>query len=266
MDNNFNSVLDDDEPLPFAAESQRAKTTDNAFTSLYDNWKQNDTPQTRGALLKQTAPIINTAVQTYAPNSGQALKSRAKLMAMEAIRSYDPNRGNIKNHMLSHMRRLSRIAGQQQQIISVPERIIMDRKHLKEAEEDLRDRIGRDPSDSEIADHTGLSLKRINYIRTAGIPINTGSILGEDGEVFSPASTLPGQDNNYDLWTELVYHDSDNISKAIMDYTLGLHGSPKLSNADIARRLGVTPGAVSQRKAKIQAAMDEQYTSQLFGE
>ncbi len=35
---------------------------------------------------------------------------------------------------------------------------------------------------------------------------------------------------------------------------MGLFGHPMLSNQDIAKKLNISPGAVSQRKAKIHAA------------
>lgn len=37
---------------------------------------------------------------------------------------------------------------------------------------------------------------------------------------------------------------------------MGLHGKPILQNQAIAAKLGISPGAVSQRKARIQAKLD----------
>ncbi len=65
----------------------------------------------------------------------------------------------------------------------------------------------------------------------------------------------PGGANNekaHNAWLEIVYDDLDSIDKKIMEFTLGLHGRPQLGNAEIAARLKRTPGAISQRKAKIQ--------------
>jgi hypothetical protein len=50
-----------------------------------------------------------------------------------------------------------------------------------------------------------------------------------------------------------------------MDYSLGLHGAPAVSTTDIAKRLGLTAGAVSQRKAKIQAMIDEARQMDILG-
>jgi len=41
-----------------------------------------------------------------------------------------------------------------------------------------------------------------------------------------------------------------------MEHTLGMHGKRVLSNQDVARKLKLSPGAISQRKARIQSKMD----------
>lgn len=254
-----------DTTMPFAGGANTQST--DSITTAFHAWKKQDSPVTRKALLQASQPVIDSAVYSYAgKNASPAIKSQAKLLALDAMRSYDPNKGPAKTHILSQLRRLQRLSAQSQQIISVPERILMDKQHLRETEENLQDQLGRDPSDAEIADAAGLSLKRIAYIRSAKMPINTGNMMDEAGEVYSPASSLPGQTPADDVWTEMVYNDADPVSQTIMDYTLGLHGSPVYGNAEIARRLGLTPGAISQRKARIQALLDERYTASIFGE
>jgi len=46
----------------------------------------------------------------------------------------------------------------------------------------------------------------------------------------------------------------------IMDMTLGRNGKRRTPTQEIARKLGITPGAVSQRAAKIQTMLDKRYT------
>ena len=256
-----------DQTLPFAAGGAAGHGKLEAdFEPVFSAWKASDTPQTRSALLKQVQPVLHTAVFSYAgSNPSPAIRSQAKLMALKAFHSYDPAKGNMKTHLLSQLRRLQRTSAQSNQIISMPERVSLDRAHLMEAESNLRDRLGRDPSDMEVADHTGLSLKRIGYIRQALTGINDGSILDEEGEVYAPPSSIPGAKDKDDAWAEMIYHDLHDIDRTIMDYTLGSRGVTPLSTAEIANRLGISPGAVSQRKAKIQSLLDERYQLDPFG-
>lgn len=259
-----NSLIPDD--MPFMSSSNTDQLEPD-YQEHFDAWKQSDTPQTRNQLLKATQPVIDRAVYSYAGNSPSPyIKSQAKLMALDAFGDYNPAKGNLRTHLLTRLQRLQRTNAQNQQIISIPERVAIDRRNLFEVEERLRDELGRDPSDAEIADYTGLSLKRIGYIRNANTGINTGSIMDEEGETFDPGSIIPGNTQVEDAWREMIYYDLQPVDQAIMDYTLGLHGAPVLENRQIASRLGISEGAISQRKNKIQALLDERFNISPFGD
>jgi DNA-directed RNA polymerase specialized sigma subunit len=180
-------------------------------------------------------------------------------MAIKAFDSYDPARGSLQSHLLSHLRRLQRTGAQEAQIISLPEQVALDRRHLDEAEEELRYTLGRDPSDMEVADQTGLSMKRIKYIRQAGPATSTGQAEAahETGEM--PASDIPGFDRGRRAWEDFVYADLSPTDQLIFDLTLGRNGRRAMPVGDIARRLGITPSAVSQRTQKIQRLLDERF-------
>ena len=47
------------------------------------------------------------------------------------------------------------------------------------------------------------------------------------------------------------------IEQKIIEWSSGLHGKQRLSNNEIARRLGISPAAVSQRRNKIDRLMSE---------
>jgi DNA-directed RNA polymerase specialized sigma subunit len=50
-----------------------------------------------------------------------------------------------------------------------------------------------------------------------------------------------------------------------MEHTLGLNGKKVLANTEVAKRLSISPGAVSQRKSRIQSRLDEFYDINPFG-
>lgn len=257
------SIIDD--TLPFASEG-KTQGIEKDQVAHYDAWKANPTNATRSVLLKSVQPVIDKAIYTYAgAKPAPTVKSQAKLLAMKAFDTYDPAKGTMKNHLMGQLRGLQRYAGQQNQIIAVPERVVLDKRNLTEAEEALRDRLGRDPSDMEIANYTGLSLKRINYVRNASSGVASGSMLDEEGEVYSPASNIPGVNTVDAGMRNMIYYDLNDIDQVVMDYTLGMHGSPQLETNEIAARLGISPSAVSQRKAKIQAMLDEAWAMNLLG-
>jgi DNA-directed RNA polymerase specialized sigma subunit len=254
-----------DPTLPFASSSDAGKL-EPEYESAFTAWKQKATPQTRSELLRQVDPVIQTGIKSYGgPSRGSPnLRSQARRLALTSFDSYDPAKGSLKTHLLSNLRRLQRTGAQEAQVISLPERVALDKKHLDETENELRYKLGRDPSDMELADYTGLSLKRVGYVRQAKPVASASQIEAASEDASMPASEIPGIDQMAGAWENFVYYDLDPMDQAIFDMTLGRHGRNKMSTTEIARRLGLTPGAISQRAAKIQQKLDERFTQSVL--
>lgn len=256
------SILGDVTP-PFS-EPRRAAGVAQDFDTAFTDWQTKRTPENNTRILQTVQPIIDTAVSSYAGSAASpTVKSRARLLALKALESYDPQRGNVKTHLLSQLQRLRRISAQTQNIISLPEQVGLDYQRLSEAENELRDQYSRDPTDDELADFTSLSKRRIQKIRKFQQPLAEGTvshIVDENSSGGDVASQIPGQTRAMDAWLDFVYDDLTPTDKLIMDMTLGRNGRRKTSTAEIAQRLRLTPGAVSQRAAKIQAMLDKRYT------
>lgn len=258
--NGMPSILGD-VPAPFS--NKRPAGVNTEFDAVYSQWKTNRTPETNTALLKTIQPVIDTAVSSYAgQDTSPTIKSRARLMALKALETYDPNRGNVRTHLLSQLQGLRRVSAQAQNIISIPEQVSLDYSRLTENENELRDALGRDPTDDEIADSTGLSVRRIRKIRAFNQPVSEGMTTQEVPEESyggDIASTIPGNNRAADAWFDSVYGDLGPTDKLIVDMTLGKNGRRRTSTQEIARKLNITPGAVSQRAAKIQAMLDKRH-------
>jgi DNA-directed RNA polymerase specialized sigma subunit len=239
------------------------------FAPHYNAWKQNPTPETTGNLLRAVDPVINEAIRTYGGSAAKSptLKGKARKLTISTLGSYDPTRAKLRTHLLSQLQGLRRISAQEEQILNIPEQVLLDLGGLRESENRLRDRLGRDPSDMELADHTGLSRKRINYLRTMRPSFSEGRLVRVDDEGTSmnmPAVEQTAPTGALQAWHDFVYHDLDPIDQQIMEYTLGMHGKPQLSNQDVARLLRLSPGAISQRKARIQSKLDQHQATGLF--
>jgi DNA-directed RNA polymerase specialized sigma subunit len=247
-----------DTPPPF---SQKPTGPGEDFPELHKQWLQQQTPALNTQILQRVQPMVDTALSSYVgQNPSSAMRTRAKLMALKAMHTFDPTRGNIKTHLLSQLQSLRRLSAQEQNIITFPEQIGLDFQKLTEAENALRDRLSRDPSDDELADSTGLSTRRIGKIRRFHKPIAEGSTVIETADDYADsggiASKIPGQVTEQEAWMNFVYGDLDPINKLIMDMSLGRNGRRKSSTQEIAQKLNITPGAVSQRAAKIQQMLN----------
>jgi DNA-directed RNA polymerase specialized sigma subunit len=230
------------------------------------DYKSNPHPGSADALLHAVHPIIETGLSTYGGKEvNPMLRSRARRVVLDSVKTYDPTKASFKTHAMNQLRTLQRHAVRQRQVLAVPEGVVLDRGHLQEAENELRDRFGRDPSDMELADHTSMSMRRIHYIRKYSPGVAEGRIAGagdeEDEGGFEPGVAAP--DHTAHL-AEFLYHDLDPVDQVIMEYSLGMRGSPLLSGGELARRVGLSPGAISQRRARIDARLQELAGMELF--
>jgi DNA-directed RNA polymerase specialized sigma subunit len=233
------------------------------FAPAFHTWSADPSPANSDQFLKAIDPIVQEGLNVYGGrNANPMMRSRARRIALDAATKYDPSKASLKTHLMAHLQGLRRYGAQQNQVIHVPEAVALDQHHLGEAEAELSDQLGRDPSDAELADHMGLSRRRIAHIRGYRPAVPEGrlaSLSDEDeeggaGGGFEPA--VEGPDRSM-LRAQFLYHDLDPHDQVILEYGMGLNGSPKLPAAQIARRLRISPGAVSQRAARIQQMLDE---------
>jgi RNA polymerase primary sigma factor len=225
------------------------------FENEYNTWKTTPSPQTMGGLLRKVQPVIDRGVAAYVGKQpGPVVHGSARKLAVQAIKNYDPLQAKLGTHITNNLQGLRRIARRQQNVLRVPERISLQQNQLHRAGLDLEDELGREPTLAELADHTGLSPGRIQQVRNYRPPVSEGSLLnmqseGEDGY-------MPAVDRDpFDSVTRAVYDDLDESNQKILEWSLGLQGKA-FSNQQIAAKLGVTPGAVSQRKMFIQQRLD----------
>jgi DNA-directed RNA polymerase specialized sigma subunit len=235
------------------------------YQPIWESWKKDPNPANSGTLLKAVNPVINAALRAYAGvNPSPTIRSRAKLLTLHATGSYDPNRAKLRTHLMTQLQGLRRHVARESMAVSVPEQVALDLGHVREAENRLRDQLGRDPSTGEMTDYTGLSHKRLGYLQQHRYTRSEGSMQRptEEGEdIYAPAVEA-GSDHS--AWHEFVYNDLDPVDQVILEHALGLHGKPVLQNQQIAKKLRLSPGAVSQRKAKIQAKLNLQDDLHVF--
>lgn len=226
-----------------------------ALDMAYEHWRKKRNPENMRSLLSAAKPVLSKALVSYGGND-KMLMPRAKRLAVNAFKNYDPERGTkLRTYLYIQLQPLQREYMKRVAPVSIPERVQLDQYKLKRAEQEIKDIKGRDPSEEELAEKTGLSPKRIAHIRG----FSKGFI--SEGQVMDPETggRLPGTETLTadDIWVEYVHHDLDPVDKKILEWKTGLYGKPVLSTNEIARRLKITPGAVSQRASKIAMKIEE---------
>ncbi len=231
----------------FGKQKQQAKATD--LNTAYETWQQRQDPTNMRALLKAADPVIGRAITQYA-GGDKAMRARAKRLAVQAFRNYDPkHETKLKTHLMIRLRPLQREYTRRTSPLAVPERVQLDQLRLRTAEQALTETYGREPSDDEIAEYMGLSKRRIAHVRSYAKGVLAESQMrNAEGELQLPGSE---QVTSSDIWVEYVHHDLDPKDKKIMEWKTGYGGHDVLSTNEIAKRLRISPSAVSQRAAKI---------------
>ena len=205
-------------------------------------------------LLKKMKPTINAAMTSFAAGHDKDLAVRAASLTLKALQTYDPSYGtDPATHVFHNLKRLNRIVNRRGNIIPVSEQASMEARYVFGERSKFIDDYGREPSDLELADLTGYSLKKINKILDKDKVISETSTLNPE----TLASTMSSKDVTDKDYFEYVYRSVGPIDQKIMEWSEGVHGQPALSGKEMALRLHITPAAVSQRRAKILNMLSE---------
>lgn len=238
------------------------------YAAPFAAWKAKPEPATAATIMQALAPTVAGAVRYHLGDVHPLVLGRARLMALDALGSYDPTKGRLNTHIYNHLQGLKRVNRQELSGVRAPERLTLERRRLLAAEQELSHTLGREPTDDELSDAVSLPHERIARIRRSqiGAPSSAFEAGDEEGPGSAPATRQSGA-NLRSHWQQAIYDELDPYHQKVMELGLGLHGRDgPMENQEIARRLRRSPGAISQAKARIQAKLDEGFELSPFDE
>ena len=101
------------------------------FDEHYNLWKPNQSPEQNDMMVGKLKPIIDSALKTYVgAEASPSIRLQAKRMALDGLRSYDPEKSKLKTHMMWHLQGLKRASAKSNQILNVPERVRIDSHYV----------------------------------------------------------------------------------------------------------------------------------------
>ncbi|MHC4619227.1 MAG: hypothetical protein ACYTEQ_15895 [Planctomycetota bacterium] len=206
--------------------------------------------------MDQLKPVILSQVNRWSGSlSRPLLETRAKVLATEAIQSYNPRKGAaLATHVTNQLQRLSRLVYTHTQAARLPEHKAVGMASFRVAQEALEDEFGRSPTTPELADHLGWSNRRAEEFDRA---FNRRELL-TSGE-FTPSS-FPVADQE-DPLIGFVFHDMAPKTQKLFVHVTGYGGSPVLSNPELMKKFKLTQGQLSYQKRK----MTELFQNALHG-
>lgn len=218
---------------------------------LWQDWKNKQDHESLNALLDYMDPVIKSKVNTFksAPVPESALDLEAKKWAVKSFETYDPNKNTrLSTHTNNWLKKLNRYVYSRQNIGYIPEERIIKIRTYENVKENLETRLGREPSQTELADELAWPLNEVvrmeKELRKDVAPTDA---MMDFGYITS--------DPNKEV-LNYIYFELSPKEQVVYDYTVGTHGKPQLSGNEIAKKLNIAPSQVSQIKRKIGDKME----------
>ena len=227
------------------------------FRPHFEAWRKEPSPAHTTRLLDAVHPVLDTGIKAFGGPDSPLIRSRAKRIALDALQSYDPQKAALKTHLLNHLQGLQRHAHRQARMLSMPERVALERSMLSQHENILRDELGREPTSLELADRTGIPLKRQEKLRRYTGGFAEGQTMIGFNDEDGPVDVAIQHHTPLMRKLEVLKDDLDPTDQAIVEHAAGLYGRQPIPATDLARKLNLTPGRISQRTAAIQRKLDE---------
>lgn len=222
----------------------------DSYTRAYNAWVVNQNPETMAGLVEAFMPTVNAEIMQYS-GPKELLRSRARFLVTQAIRSYNPmSNTKLNSWVVTNLKQLSRYS-KRMRPVRASEAMLRNAAELASVERRMEDDLGRKPTDAELTDETGWNAKMLAEIRKSAVASISGgaeSDVDEEGSTGDPGLIRP---SGARYAAEAVYMGLDDRDKAIFDAKTGLHGKPEQSGSSLADMLKISPAAVSQRSAAI---------------
>lgn len=217
---------------------------------LWHAYNDNPSQMTLTPLMKSLEPLIQSQVSKWhGAVARPVLEARARVLALEAIKSFDPSMGNaLSTHVTNRLQKLSRTVYTHQDAVRVPEHRKLKVMAYMRAQQELMDVNGREPSSDELRDHLRWSPKMLQVVESS-----MGSELVESEDVGAGLfeTTSIWDQNTNDAMVDMIVFDLPPDEKMIYEHTTGYGGKPILSNTELAAKLGINQSQLSYKKRKL---------------
>lgn len=229
-------------------------TTDPA--QAYEAWSQTQDPADLDAVIESLSPRINYHLGRLGLADDQMARSKARIYTARAIKTYNPEAGaGLPTWVDRNLVQLQRFNRERSTPVRIPERIQIDHFNIRKAELDFEDLHQREPDLEELADAAGMPVSRIEKVRKTFRKMPSEAAF-DAGDAGLPGETEPDLQSEA---LETLWEDCDKIDRKILELTTGFGREEKsvLSPAEISSKLQLHPSALSRRKARLAARLDE---------
>lgn len=214
----------------------------------YLKWKKDPSSENLSVLMNKYSRILNSELPKYKGNlPNGVIKSYGKKFMAESFKNYNPEKSDLPTHITSSLRQLHRLNYNTSSVFRMSEELQRGSNLFKQVYNDLEARYKREPSDYELSEELGWSPSKV-----ARMNKQMKKEMSSSNLEFSPSYVSAG-----DPIIDYIYHDLDDQDKLIFKYRTGYEGFPILGVTDIAKKINLSPGSVSNRAAKIAKTLND---------
>ena len=212
---------------------------------LWNTWNSTKNSSDLTKLFKNMNPLIHHNIKPLKGSiSDTVLESEAKLQALKAFNSFDPNKGvQLATHVTNHLKKVNRIVYNNMELLSIPENRRIKFKNFEATETNLEEDLGRPPTINELSDNLGWSKAEVVRHKSE----NWKELSASNPNV----SDIGFHDDANSTLISYVYNDLAPKYQSVFEMTTGYGGNKEHSNKYIMKKLKMTQGQLSYAKTKI---------------
>jgi RNA polymerase primary sigma factor len=225
-------------------------------TELWNKWKhQGEKPKDLTPLLRSYNPLIRKKANQFVGNVDlppAAIHAEFQHAALNAFRRYDPNKGAALNTWVNiNLKKAQRWVSKYQNVARIQENRQYKIGVFNNAKSTLDERLGREPTNVEMADHLGWGESDVSMLNKEirkALPTS-----GFEGG-FDPTTISPNRDSEK---LKLIKYELNPEECLVYEYTIGDSGKPMLKPGEIARKLKMSPSKVSRIRNSITSKLEQ---------
>lgn len=221
---------------------------------LYKQWQEEDDDQALGELMDELDPIVESKAQDITPPDleKETVKSHIRNQIAKDLPEYDPEETAMSTYLYNFsLPKTNRYVNTYQNTARIPEARTQKISTFNEAKQQLKDDFNREPSDQELSDELGWSIKEVRRMQKSQrqeIPESSFDMIGNfEAESHSELD---------DVYHYMIY-ELDPEEQIVFKHLTGFDNTEKLSGKEIAQKMDVSPAKVSKIKKKINNKMQQ---------
>lgn len=206
----------------------------------YDSWSKKPNKENMNNLIRTFGKLITSEINKYQGTLDRdVLHNYAKKYVADSVKSFKPETKNqLSTHIVNNLQRLHRLNYRNVQALRAPEDVQAKLNDYVLAKDELENRLGRPPEESEIAKEMGISDKSLKNMYQF--------MKFEQGPMDMNLGIMQSETSPEENALDLVYHDLSDQHKTILEHKTGYNGAKILTGKQIAKKLKISPVRVTQ--------------------